>query len=404
MLEARGRVGLRLRKPLLVLSLLLLAVVFLALPHPAAAAGVLDQTYTPSTTNWNWIRPHIPIAQSFTPTKNSLVGVDVGLANVLVTDQNYNPGFGGATYNWINTHTPIGQSFTPTMPILGAVDVGIFNDFRLDQSFDPGFAVGWNWVQAHQAIGQSFTPIYPQLWRVDLGLENPSAGPVSLTLNIREGTITGTILGSQTFSVPVSGPSWVSVYFTPYPGVTLTPGSTYVLDLVGGGAYTVRWYNQPSGASYSGGSAITDGNPEPGGAYLFKTYGFGDKITMNIHSGAIDGPVVANKTLPIPPMDFPIMMNFTFNSPVAVTPGSTYVIELQQSPESVRWYIVTPGTYPVGTAITDGSPEPNGDYLFDTYGAGSSLTVNIRTGSIDWTRNRSDHNNRSTYNTETGSC
>lgn len=371
------------QKQLSVLFLLLLVAVLLALPPPAAAHGVIDQSYTPSTTGWNWVNPHMPIGQSFTPTKSTLVAVDVGIENILVTDQSYNPGFGGAGYNWINFHTPIGQSFTPTMPVLGAVDVGIFNDAILDQSFDPGFGVGWNWIQFHQPIGQSFTPTYPQLWRVDLGLENTSGGPIPLTLNIRQGTIAGPVVGTQAFTVAAGGPSFVSVYFTPYPGVAVTPGMPYVLDLVGVGPPTIRWYIRTPGGSYPGGTAITDGLADPVGDYLFKTYGFGDTITMNIHSGTIGGPVVATKTLPIPAMDFPIMMRFNLGSPISVTTGSTYVIELQQSPRSVRWYIVTPGGgYPGGTAITDGIADANGDYLFDTLGAGNSLTVNVRAGSI----------------------
>lgn len=371
------------RKTILAASLILLAIVLLSIPRPAAAVGVVDQSYIPPTSGWKWIKGNMPIGQSFTPSTSSLLGVDVGLDNVLVTDQSYNPGFGGAGYNYINSHTPIGQSFTPTMPLLGAVDVGILNDFVLDQSFDPGFGVSWNYVQAHQPIGQSFTPVYPQLWRVDLGLENPSAAPVSLTLNIRQGTISGSIVGTQTFNVPVTGPSWRTVYFAPYPGVPLIPGDPYVLDLVGAGADTVRWYIQTSGGSYSGGNAITDGSPAPGGDYLFKTYGFGNQIKMNIHSGGIGGAVIASKTLLILAMDFPIMMKFTLDAPVAVTPGLQYVIELQQSPESVRWYEITPGgSYPGGTAITDGSPDPGGDYLFNTYGAGTNLIVNIRGASI----------------------
>jgi hypothetical protein len=82
-------------------------------------------------------------------------------------------------------------------------------------------------------------------------------------------------------------------------------------------------------------------------------------------------------------MDFPIMMRFDLDSPVSVTTGSTYVIELQQSPQSVRWYLVNPsGGYAAGTAVTDGTADPSGDYLFVTYGAGDALTVNIRSSSI----------------------
>ena len=376
------------KKSLRLLYVLLLAAVLLAVPHSVRAQGVIDQSYTPSTSKSIVVNAHMPMGQSFTPSKKELLGVDVGLDNVLTTDQSYNPGFGatGVGYNWIDYHTPIGQSFIPSTPLLGGVDVGIFNEAILDQSFAPDFlapGVGWVYVQSHQPIGQSFTPTYPQLSRVDLGLENPTSDSASLTLNVREGSISGSIVGTQTFSVPPEGPSWVSVNFTNYPGVALTPGSQYVLDLVGSGASTVRWYIQTPGASYAGGSAITDGNVDPNGDYLFKTYGFGDNITTNIHSDTIDGPVLASKTLQIPAMDSPIMMRFNFDSPISVTPGSTYVIELQQSPRSVRWYLVSPGgDYSRGSAITDGKVDPSGDYFFDTLGAGDSLTVLIRAGTI----------------------
>jgi hypothetical protein len=345
----------------------------------------VDQSYIPSTSNWNWIHPHMPIGQSFTPTTNALVGVDLGLSNVLVQDQNYTPGFAGASWNYINAHSPIGQSFTPTMPLLGAVDVGIFNEVVLDQSFNPGFSgagVGWNWVQAHQPIGQAFKPTYPQLWYVQLGLENVGPGPASLTLVLRQGTIIGTILAQQNFTLPISGPTLVSVVFTPYPGITVIPGSTYVLDLVGSGSNTVRWYNQiPAG--YTGGTAYTDGNADASLDYIFQTYGFGDTITMNIHWNSISGPTLASATIPIPPMDFPIMVRFNLTTPIAVSPGSKYVIELLQTPQSVRWYYVSPASYAGGSAITDGTPKSNQDYLFDTYGAGTALTVNIRSNAIN---------------------
>ena len=366
--------------------LLLLATLFLAaLPYPVGAAGVVDQSYTPTTSSWNWIHPHMPIGQSFTPTTNALVGVDLGLGNVLVQDQNYTPGFGVAGYNYINAHSPIGQSFTPAMPILGAVDVGIFNEVILDQSFNPGFSgtgVGWNWVQAHQPIGQSFTPTYPQLWYVQLGLENVGPNPASLTLVLRQGTIDGTIIAQQNVSLPVGGPAMVNVVFYPYPGIAVTPGAVYVMSLVGSGPNTVRWYNKiPAG--YSGGPAITNGSNDSSLDYLFNTYGFGSTITMNIHWNSISGPTLASKTEPIPAMDAPMMMRFNLTTPIAVSPGATYVIELLQTPQSVRWYIVSPGAnYSGGAAITDGKPNSNAAYLFATYGASYTLTVSIRSGTI----------------------
>jgi len=367
------------------LLLFLLVLAFFALPNPVLAAGAVDQSYIHTPTGWNWIHPHMPIGESFTPTVNALVGVDVGIGNVLVPDQNYTPGFNSASYNYINAGSPIGQSFTPSLPLLGAVDVGVLNEVQLDQSFDPGFSasgVGWNWVQAHQPIGQSFTPSYPQLWDVQLGLQNVGPGDASLTLVMRQGMINGAVIAQQNFSLPIGGPAFVDVVFYPYPGLTVTPGQKYVLDLVGSGPNTVRWYDKiPAG--YSGGTAITNGSPDSSLSYLFKTSGFGNTITMNIHWNTVSGPILASKTESIPVMDAPIMMRFNFTTPVSVSPGAVYVIELLQTPQSMRWYIVTPGgSYHGGTAITGGKPDPNGDYLFDTYGAGNVLIVSIRANSI----------------------
>jgi hypothetical protein len=91
--------------------LMLVALSFI--PHSVSAEGVIDQSYNPEASKANVVNTHMPVGQSFTPSKRQLLGVDVGIDNVLVTDQSYNPEFNapGVGYNWISYHSPIGQSF-----------------------------------------------------------------------------------------------------------------------------------------------------------------------------------------------------------------------------------------------------------------------------------------------------
>jgi hypothetical protein len=202
---------------------------------------------------------------------------------------------------------------------------------------------------------------------------------------LKQGTIGGTIIAQQAFSLPgnVTSPDFVNVNFNPYPGIAVTPGSTYVLDLIVQGPNTVRWYDMTP-AGYSGGTAITNGSPDTSVDYLFKTYGFGNTITMNILWNTVSSNItLASKTQPIPAVDAPIIMRFNLTTPIAVTPGDPYVIELIQTPESAGWYIVSPtGGYSEGAAITNGKPNSHADYLFATYGASYALTVSIRSGTI----------------------
>lgn len=211
------------------------------------------------------------------------------IPNVSATDRKWI--FQPPIINWLT-----GQSFTGDIAALAAPNVGTFDEsLILDQSFDPGGGpnVGWNWVQYHQPIGQSFTPTNPQLRRVDLGLENPSTASVSATLNVRQGTISGSMVGTQVFSVPVQGLAWVSVYFDPSPGVAVVPGMPYVLELVAAGPAALRWYIMTPGGYYAGGTAITDGVPDPNGDYFFKTFGLASGQQQSASTFSINRPATS---------------------------------------------------------------------------------------------------------------
>ena len=83
-------------------------------------------------------------------------------------------------------------------------------------------------------VGQEFVPTVSQLNVVELYLNSQSPGTIGIALvQIREGTITGPILGvSETFEVePVAVPLTLSRFDFPTP-VTLTPGSIHVIEVV----------------------------------------------------------------------------------------------------------------------------------------------------------------------------
>ena len=62
------------------------------------------------------------------------------------------------------------------------------------------------------------------------------------------------------------------------------------------------------------------------------------------------------------------MIHVDFPGTIPLAPAGHYVIELNESVQSMHWFIVDPGGgYLGGSAITNGLPDPNGDYIFQTY-------------------------------------
>jgi hypothetical protein len=122
----------------------------------------------------------------------------------------------------------------------------------------------------------------------------------------------------------------------------------------------VRWYIVTPGGGYPGGTAITDGSADPNGDYFFDTYGAGNSLTVNLRAGSIGGAILRTAVATVPLMAA-TLFHVDFPTTIATTPGSPYVIELQQAVQSMRWYIVNPGGgYPGGTAITSGVIESGG--------------------------------------------
>ena len=285
-----------------------------------------------------------------------------------VVDQAWDPGpaVGG---NAVKYHSPIGQSFTPTLNNLVGVDVNILNEREQDAAeitYSGGDAIDY-----HSPIGQSFKPSYPLFTGFDVYLMNDEPATRAVTMKLRSGTIGGTVIGSKTFSVSASS-AWAWIHSDMSSPVPVNPGSLYVIELVesvGG----VNWGINLAG-TYTGGNAIIMGADKPAYDNMFKTFGISDSVTANIRSGGIGGSVVGTSTKSVS------VQGFTWThidlTQFSITPGSIYVLELVDTYGSLSWAWSSGAGYAGGTSFMMGTPA-DGDCYFRTYGIPEALDFQI---------------------------
>jgi hypothetical protein len=134
----------------------------------------------------------------------------------------------------------------------------------VDQQTEPvGFAEGPVVIQSYSSVGQSFTPGLNSIGYVALALADntPGIGSATLYVNLRSGSVTGTILDSTT---PVFMPADTGYVITDFyfpAAVSLTPGTTYYFDVnVQSGS---QWLVYGSVPDYAGGSEFLNGVAQP---------------------------------------------------------------------------------------------------------------------------------------------
>lgn len=308
----------------------------------------------------------------------------VQVAAVIGTvDQSWAPSGSPPGGNAIKYHAPIGQSFKPTMNNLVGVDINILNAASLDAA--EATYVGGNAIDFHSPIGQSFTPTYAIFTGLDVYLMNSAPATRTVTMNLRSGAIGGPVVGSKAFTVAASA-AWAWIHIDMSSPVSITPGSLYVIELVEPVGGTSWGCNTPG--TYAGGTAIYNGAVNAAFDNMFKTFGVTDRLTLNIRSGSIGGPVVSTA-----PRSVSVIPSFTWESisftQFSITPGATYVIEVIDPQGSASWGESIPGGYPDGQAIISGTPT-SGDNWFRTYGvpatpdfsiSSSTMSISVMQGS-----------------------
>jgi hypothetical protein len=153
------------------------------------------------------------------------------------------------------------------------------NSVVIDQSNGtlPSTSVSSAQILSNYKIGQTFVPSMPTLVGVDVGLYavNPTGGNATITLNVRQGGIYGTIVASHSQVVASNNPNPANwVYFGFSSPVTVAVGNIYVIELISDTA-THNWV---LGAFYDQGFPIYDGilYPYPNARdFSFRTYGSG---------------------------------------------------------------------------------------------------------------------------------
>ena len=182
----------------------------------------------------------------------------------------------------------------------------------------------------------------------------------SLTVNIRAGSIAGSVLATATGSVPLTSPTLVHADF---PSTALTPGNLYVIELQQN-VQSMRWYIVDPGGAYAGGTAINSGVIDSSGDYVFNTYA-GASPTSTSLAVSFTPPTVDIGTHP--PGNGAITA--TISPAVAGLPISIYFGTSVAGP----WTLISTGT-------TDGSgqytvtwlPPTTGTYYFRADFAGDS--------------------------------
>jgi hypothetical protein len=127
------------------------------------------------------------------------------------------------------------------------------------------------------SLAQSFTPTFTTIAFVDALLSCSTVAPCELRFDIRDGGVIGPVIGStSTVVIPGHTPgafhrSLIS------PPIALTPGGTYVLELVNLGGGGGSW--QEPNLDYTGGTGFIDGTPYVSSLdFIFRTGIFSDEV------------------------------------------------------------------------------------------------------------------------------
>lgn len=189
-------------------------------------------------------------------------------------------GFILMNFNFIGVINPASLQETMRSPIVVLAIIAVslmltpmaFAPAVLDQVNDPAPTAYRSFGPVPSSVWQSFTPTVSSLVGVDVRLRNTDTESHTVVIKIREGSPSGTVLGSQPLVVT---PTSSSLFHVDFPLISLTPGSTYLIELHwdSAGDLYVYWADR-SDNPYPGGTAFSPGGIAwPDNDFNFRTWG-----------------------------------------------------------------------------------------------------------------------------------
>lgn len=169
----------------------------------------------------------------------------------------------------------------------------------IDQSCEPsGEGTMYATTIFDMPMGQSFIPTKSPLAGVEVYLKTVNAyGDDTITLNLRQGSITGNILTSSTQTVAGSIMNWEGLVYFAFPSAqTVTPGDVYVWELVVTNP-TFAYYATTATDLYAGGNLFTAGSPRVNQDAYFRTYTYPDPSAPSITVQPADQQALEGQTV-----------------------------------------------------------------------------------------------------------
>ncbi len=140
----------------------------------------------------------------------------------------------------------------------------------------------WESVGDNSPIGEVFEPRTGVLTRVAVRLRNTGSLLESVTISLREGSITGPVLDSGIFLV---GPGFDGLKVVEFdPPIEVDPASRHVIEV--SASSRVEWAR--CGNVFLHGHAITGGSPAPTKDYVVRVYGYRPDLDVQVAPDDVD--------------------------------------------------------------------------------------------------------------------
>lgn len=168
----------------------------------------------------------------------------------------------------------------------------------VDQSCEPtGTWYSSSTIIFGMPMGQSFTPSKSPLAGVEVYLTTANlAGDDTITMNIREGDIYGTILASKTQTVPQTYIDWEGWVYFGLPGeLTVTPGTPYVWELIV--TNSTFAYCSTSADQYANGTLLSSGLARANEDAYFRTYTYPEPSAPVVTAQPVDQQALQGQSI-----------------------------------------------------------------------------------------------------------